>query len=57
MKTGNKIKKWRESVGLTQVQLADKLGISSRMVSMWETGRHYPGPRSRRDLKALGCEV
>ena len=36
---GNRIKKCRESVGLTQVQLAKKLGVSASVVSGAESKR------------------
>jgi transcriptional regulator with XRE-family HTH domain len=31
---------WRESRGLTQKQLADRLGVSDMTISRWETGRN-----------------
>lgn len=37
-----KIKEARERAGLTQSQLADKLGISFATLSGYETGRHDP---------------
>ena len=40
--TGDIIKKLREECKLTQVQLAEKLNVSDKAVSKWETGRGYP---------------
>ena len=40
--TGNTIKRLREDRGLTQVDLANILGVSDKSVSKWETGRGYP---------------
>lgn len=40
--TGSIIKKLREEKNLTQVQLAQKLSVSDKAVSKWETGRGYP---------------
>ncbi len=40
--TGAMIKRLREQRKLTQEQLADKMNISSKTVSKWETGRGYP---------------
>nr|WP_317408452.1 helix-turn-helix transcriptional regulator [Fournierella massiliensis] len=36
--TGNTIRKLREAKKLTQVQLAEKLDVSDKAVSKWETG-------------------
>ena len=41
-KTGELICNLRRERGLTQKQLADKLGISAKTVSKWETGRGFP---------------
>lgn len=35
---GDQLKACRKAAHLSQQQLADKLGISSRTVSFWETG-------------------
>ncbi len=40
--TGATIKGLREKKGITQAQLADVLGVSSKAVSKWETGKGLP---------------
>lgn len=40
--TGTTIKKLREKMGLTQVDLASKLYISPKTISKWETGKGFP---------------
>ncbi len=40
--TGGIIKKLREEKGMTQSGLAEKLGVSDKTVSKWETGKGYP---------------
>ncbi len=40
--TGAVIKELREKNRMTQLQLAEKLGVSDKTVSKWETGRGYP---------------
>ncbi len=40
--TGTMIKRLRENRRMTQQQLAEKLGVSDKAVSKWETGRGYP---------------
>ena len=40
--TGNVIRQLREGMNLTQGALADKLGVSDKAVSRWETGKGYP---------------
>ena len=40
--TGTTIKKLREKKGITQVQLADLLGVSDKAVSKWETAKGLP---------------
>lgn len=39
---GNKIKELRKEVGMTQSELAARLGISSSAVGMYEQGRREP---------------
>ena len=40
--TGSLIKKLREGKGMTQEELADKVCVSAKAVSKWETGRGFP---------------
>lgn len=46
--TGRTIKVLREKRGLTQAALADRIGVSDKAVSKWETGRGLP------DISLLG---
>ena len=39
---GSFIAKCRKEKGLTQMQLAEKLNITNRAVSKWETGKSIP---------------
>lgn len=39
---GNRIQKFRKEKGLTQEELAEKLGVSSQAVSKWENGASCP---------------
>ena len=39
---GNKIRRFREDRKLTQIQLAEKLGVSNSRVSNWEKGINRP---------------
>lgn len=39
---GSRIRKYREIYGISQVQLAEKLGISNSRVSNWEQGINRP---------------
>ncbi len=40
--TGAAIKKLRETKGLTQLQLAEKIGVTAKAVSKWETAKGLP---------------
>ncbi|MBE6145404.1 MAG: helix-turn-helix transcriptional regulator [Firmicutes bacterium] len=41
-KTGQLIEKYRKEKNLTQVELADKLGVSKSAISKWENGNNLP---------------
>lgn len=48
----------RRSQGMTQQQLADRIGVTNRAVSKWETGQGLPDVAVLPDLaQALGCTV
>ena len=42
MKFGDRLKQYREDKGLTQAELGNKSGISSRMIQRYEAGRSRP---------------
>ena len=48
----------RKSVGLTQEQLADKLGVERTTVAKWETGEASPRADKLPKLaEVLGCRI
>lgn len=56
--TGNTIKRLRESKGLTQLQLAEKIGVTAKAVSKWETAKGLPDISLMEPLsQALGVSV
>lgn len=56
--TGNMIKELREKKQLTQIQLAEKLNISDKTISKWETAKGYPDISLLEPLaKVLGVSV
>ena len=56
--TGNTIRLLRESRGLTQAELAEKIGVSSKTVSKWETAKGLPDISLLQPLaQALGISV
>ena len=56
--TGNTIKELRESRGLTQAELAERIGVSSKTVSKWETAKGLPDISLLQPLaQALGISV
>ena len=58
LKIGKFISERRKAQGMTQMQLAENLGITDRAVSKWETGRSLPDASIMLDLCAvLGISV
>jgi len=56
--TGSMIREFRENCKMTQAKLAEKLGVSDKTVSKWETGRGYPDIAIIEPLaKTLGISV
>lgn len=56
--TGAAIRQLRENQQLTQVELAEKLGVSGKTVSKWETGKGLPDISLLQPLtQALGISV
>ena len=56
--TGTTIRQLRENRGLTQAELAEQLGVSSKTVSKWETAKGLPDISLLQPLaQALGISV
>ena len=56
--TGTTIKSLREAKGITQSDLAEKIGVSSQAISKWETAKGLPDITLIEPLsKALGVSV
>lgn len=56
--TGSTIKRIREEKQLTQAELADRLGVTPKAVSKWETGKGYPDIALLEPIaQALGISV
>ena len=56
--TANTIRQRREERGLTQAELAVKLGVSSKTISKWETGKGLPDISLLQPLaEALGISL
>ena len=53
IKIGRFIQECRKEIGLTQMQLAELLGITDRAVSKWETGRTLPDSSIMLDLCSI----
>ena len=55
---GEKLKAARQAAGLTQGQLAEKVGVSQRDISRWENGHREPGVLTVKKMaQALGCSM
>ena len=52
------IKKARVARGMSQVELAKRIGVGQSAVSMWETGNAMPRAGKLKEIaEVLGCSV
>ena len=51
------IKKLRHKLGLTQEQLAHKIGVAFTSISRWENGRTKPSPLAQYALMRLKADL
>ena len=55
---GEKLKAARLAAGLTQAQLAEKVGCQQRDISRWENGLREPVASTLKKLaEAIGCSM
>jgi len=52
-----RLRRARESLGWTQKELSDRLGVCRSTVSAWERGKRTPGETASRKLRELAKEV
>ncbi len=50
---GGWLRKWRGRAGLTQAQVASRLGVVQTTISFWESDRHEVGVQSLQVLAEL----
>ena len=53
MKLGNSLQEARKKAGLSQEEVAEKLGVSRQTISKWELGETLPDIRQAKRLSAL----
>ncbi|MBP3568265.1 MAG: helix-turn-helix transcriptional regulator [Lachnospiraceae bacterium] len=53
MEIGNQIKKYRNELGLSQEELADKIYVTRQTISNWENEKNYPDIKSLVMLSSL----
>lgn len=53
---GEQIRSWRERQGLTLKDVAEKLGVSLSIVSLWERGLRTPRGAKRDRIEAMLAE-
>ena len=42
---GEVLKRARDAIGLSQMQLGERVGVSGKTVCLWEQGKQQPGVR------------
>jgi DNA-binding transcriptional regulator YiaG len=53
LESGSEIKTWRESLGLTRMELSLKLGISYFTITKWELGKTNPSRMAQEKIDRL----
>jgi transcriptional regulator with XRE-family HTH domain len=54
---GEKLKAARKAAGLTQVELADRVGCKQKDISRWEAGREPGALTVKKMAQVLGCSM
>lgn len=54
---GEKLRAARKAAGLTQVELAEKVGCKQKDISRWENGRPMTAETLKKIANALGCSM
>ena len=55
---GEKLKLARKAAGMSQADLAEKVGCRHKDISRWESGLHEPGALTLKKMaQVLGCSM
>ena len=54
---GEKLKEARRAAGLSQVELAERLGCHQKDIARWEAGREPKALTLKKLAQALGCSM
>lgn len=55
---GEKLKRARNAAGMSQADLAEKVGCRQKDISRWESGLHEPGALTLKKMaQVLGCSM
>ena len=55
---GEKLKRARKAAGMSQADLAEKVGCRQKDISRWESGLHEPGALTLKKMaQVLGCSM
>ena len=57
LRTGARIRKQRQALGLDQRELAERVGVHVNSVQKWESGTHFPGRKLGRLEQVLGISL
>ncbi|MCB5951270.1 helix-turn-helix transcriptional regulator [Enterococcus sp. BWT-B8] len=53
MKKFSRLSQYRESKGISQIELAKKMGVTQQCISSWQTGRTIPKPHQMKLLSGI----
>ncbi len=48
------LREWRKELGLTQTELAERIGTDKFQISRWERGKHRPNRMAKAALRRIG---
>jgi len=51
------LKQIREQLFLTQLELAEKLGVSFSSINRWETGKNHPSLKSKKRIVEMAKSI
>lgn len=53
MKKASMLSQSREAKGISQIEMAEKMGVTQQCISSWQTGRTFPKPYQMKQLSDI----